>query len=167
MNTRTIGLSLFVASLLVASLSSACGTTPASSTAGSSSSSPTAGAGSPSSTAPASEGPAATLYTFAPEPGSAVSGTVQVATSPAGATLTATVHGLEPGSTYIVDADPLPCLLFAGGPSQSFAHSLVADSSGGATVTWTVPSGMDGNASVQGLTNQGTFAVLACADLTQ
>lgn len=106
-----------------------------------------------------------TLYVFAPEPGSTVGGTVQVAASPSGATLTATVHGLKPGGNYIVDADPLPCMLFAGGPSQSFAKPFVADSAGSATVTWTVPSGMDENASIQGLTDQGTFAVLACADL--
>jgi hypothetical protein len=167
MNTRISGLTSFVALFLAASLSSACGGTPASSKAAILSS-PTAGAGSPSPTAaPASAGQGATLYAFAPEPGSAVSGFVQVAASPDGATLTATVHGLQPGSSYIVDADPLPCLLFVGGPSQSFAKPLVADSSGSAAVTWTVPSGMDGNASVQGLTNQGTFAVLACADLTQ
>jgi hypothetical protein len=103
---------------------------------------------------------------FAPEPGSTVSGTVQVATSSNGATLTATVAGLKPGGSYLVDADPLPCLLFAGGPSQSFAKPLVADSGGNATASWTVPNGMAGNASVQGLTSQGTYAVLACADLT-
>jgi hypothetical protein len=156
MNSRNISLTLFLGSFVAASLSSACGSSPAASTTSSPSSS--SAAGSPT--------PASTLYIFAPEPGSTVTGRVQVAASPDGAQLTATVHGLRPGGSYIVDAGPLPCMLFDGGPSQSFAKPLVADSAGSATVIWKVPSGMDGNASVQGLTNQGTFAVLACADLT-
>ena len=80
--------------------------------------------------------------------------------------MTATVSGLRPGGTYIVDADPLPCEIFTLGPSQAFPKRMKADGSGKATVVWTVPSGMDANANVQVLTNRGTFAVLACADLS-
>ncbi|HEV2033207.1 MAG TPA: hypothetical protein VGU71_03250 [Candidatus Dormibacteraeota bacterium] len=154
MNSRTVTLTLLLGSVLVA-----CGTTPASTT---SQSSPATATASP---APAS--PATKLYVLAPEAGSSVGGTIQMDVGAGGVTLTATLTGLNPGGSYIVDADPLPCLLFVGGPSQSFAKPVTVDSSGHAKVVWTVPSGMNGNASVQGLTNQGTFAVLACADLTQ
>ena len=160
MKPRTLISPLFLATLLLA----ACGTAPTP-TAGSSSSSHGRASVSPSPTSSSST--AANLYTFAPEPGSAAAGTVRVDASSNGVVLTATLHGLEPGGSYIVDADPLPCLLFVGGPSQSFPKAFVADSAGAATVAWTVPNGMDGNANVQALTSQGTYAVLACADLTQ
>jgi hypothetical protein len=75
--------------------------------------------------------------------------------------------GLQPGRSYIVDADPLPCMPIEGGPSQSFPKALKADASGRGNAVWTVPNGMAGSVSVQGLTSRGTFAVLACADLTQ
>jgi hypothetical protein len=158
MNTRHVTLLLVLAPLLLV----ACGTASVSSA-----SSPGAAVTAvPSQTAvPAPSGPAITRYTLAPQPGSAVAGFVQVATSTGGVTLTATVSGLSPGGPYLVDADPLPCELFVGGPSQSFAKPLNADAGGMGTVVWTVPSGMNGNVSVQVLTSQGTYAVLACADL--
>ncbi len=115
---------------------------------------------------PAPSSPAATLYTLASEPGSSISGTVQVAKASDGVTLTATVSGLVAGHSYIVDADPLPCMFFVGGPSQAFAKALEPDASGRATAVWTIPTGMNGSASVQALSGNGTFAVVACADLT-
>jgi hypothetical protein len=117
----------------------------------------------PSATASPSAG--ATLYFFAPEPGSKVGGTVQVQAGPDSITLTAKVDGLSPGGSYIVDADPLPCLIFTLGPSQSFAKPLTADAGGKGRIVWSVPSGMAGNVTVQRLTDAGTYAVLACADL--
>jgi hypothetical protein len=106
------------------------------------------------------------LYTFAPEPGSKVGGTVQVKAASSGVTLTAAVSGLAPGHAYIVDADPLPCEFLVGGPSQAFPKAFRADASGRATVVWTVPDGMAGSASVQALSSRGTYVVLACADLS-
>lgn len=105
------------------------------------------------------------LYFFAPEAGSGVGGTVQLAAAADGVALTATVSGLAAGHSYIVDADPLPCELIVGGPSQSFAKALTFDAQGRGTVRWTVPKGMDGSVSVQELSN-GSFAVVACADLS-
>lgn len=115
---------------------------------------------------PAPSSPAATLYMLASEPGSTISGTVQVAKASDGVTLTATVSGLVAGRSYIVDADPLPCMLFVDGPSQAFAKPLEPDASGRAKAVWTIPTGMNGSASVQALSGNGTFAVVACADLT-
>jgi hypothetical protein len=145
--------------VLTTSMLMACGATPAS-TAGHSSPAP-------ASAAPATASPATKLYVLAPEPGSTVGGTIQMDSGLDGVTLTATITGLDPAGSYIVDADPLPCMLFVGGPSQSLAKPLTPDASGHAKVVWTVPSGMNGNANIQVLTNQGTYAVLACADLTQ
>jgi hypothetical protein len=95
-----------------------------------------------------------------------VQGTVVADKSAGGVALTATISGLELGRQYIVDADPLPCSFFVGGPSQSFAHSLSADAAGKAIVNWTVPDGMVGNVNVQAVTSGGTFVVVACADST-
>jgi hypothetical protein len=116
--------------------------------------------------APQSPHPATTLYVLAPAAGSSVGGMVQVEAASDGVTLTADVNGLVPGRAYLVDADPLPCELFAFGPSQSFATNLTADGSGKGRVTWTVPTGMAGSASVRALTDSGTYAVGACADLS-
>jgi hypothetical protein len=162
MKTRNVNpLLLLATSLLVA-----CGTAPVSSA---STPSPTVTQPSSPTPGPTLEPtpsiPGTTLYTFAPEPGSAVMGTVQVATAGGRVTLTARLSGLRPGRSYIVDADPLPCMLFVGGPSQAFPKALKADSSGTARVVWTVPNGMAGNVSLQSLTSRGTFVVLACADL--
>lgn len=121
-------------------------------------------AGKPTAT-PVSASPH-TLYVLAPETGSSVGGTVQVVQGSAGATLTASVTGLVPGHTYIADADPLPCMLFVGGPSQAFTAPLTADASGNGKATWTVPSAMAGNVNVQVLTSEGAYAAVACADLS-
>ena len=145
--------------LVAAFLLTACGSAPGL----------TARTSSPSASPPsptASPSSAATIFTFVPEPGSTVTGTVQLATTSTGVTLEATVHGLTPGGNYIVDADPLACQFFALGPSQSFAKPIAPDAGGSAMVTWVVPNGMAGNANVQGLTAQGTYAVLACVDLS-
>ncbi len=101
-----------------------------------------------SATAASSPTPS-TLYIFAPEPGSTVGGSVKVDATAAGAMLTATVSGLKPGHAYLADADPLPCELFTGGPSQSFPKQFRAGGDGRATVQWTVPSAMAGNANIQ------------------
>jgi hypothetical protein len=93
-----------------------------------------------------------------------VAGSVQVSPSAGGVTLAASISGLTPGGSYLADADPLPCEIFAGGPSQSFPKAFVAGEGGTATVTWTVPAGMDGSASIQRLSG-ATYEVLACADL--
>jgi hypothetical protein len=157
MNTRYVTLILSFTTVVLVG----CGTAP-SSTANS----PSAAVSPVPSPSPSpSPTPAKTLYVLAPETGSKVSGTVQVDTGSDSATLTATVGGLQRGRTYIVDADPLPCMLFVGGPSQSFAKPLKVDAAGNGKVVWTVPNGMDGNVSVQVLTSRGTFAVVACADL--
>ncbi len=124
---------------------------------------PTVSASSTPAVSPSSSG--ATLYTFEPEHGSNVHGTVQVANAADASTLTAKIAGLQAGGSYLADGDPLPCLLFVDGPSQSFAHPFSADSSGSATVTWTVPKGMAGNANIQAL-QQGQYVVQACADLS-
>ena len=99
---------LAAASILLAlTAATSCGTqgglatTPPS--APSTSSSPVAASPSPS---PSHTG--STLYFFAPEAGSGVGGTVQLAAAADGVTLTATVSGLASGHSYIVDADPLP-----------------------------------------------------------
>jgi hypothetical protein len=102
---------------------------------------------------------------LASQPGSTVTGTVQVTPGSGHVTLTALVAGLRPGRSYIVDADPLPCQFFVGGPSQAFAKAFKAGADGTAKVVWNVPNGMNANANVQALTSRGTFAVLACADL--
>ena len=149
--------------LLVGLLSVACGSSSAPSAAGSSPS-PQASATVLASASPSPSNGGTTLYTFAPEPGSSVGGTVQMQSTSAGVTLTARVTGLKPGHAYLADADPLPCDIFAGGPSQSFPVRFTADASGRTSVTWTVPTGMNGNANIQVL-NGGAYVVLACADL--
>jgi len=159
--TRYMPVALFAAALQL----TACGSAPAS-TANTPSSNVNVSVGSPSPTnSTASPSSAATLFTFVPEPASTVTGTVQIASTSTGVMLSATVHGLKPGGNYIVDADPLACQFFTLGPSQSFAKPIATDAGGSATVTWAVPTGMAGNANVQGLTAQGTYAVLACIDL--
>ncbi len=159
--TRDTSVALFVAALLL----TACGSAP-SSAANTPSPNANVSDGSPSPTnSTASPGSAATRFTFVPEPGSTVTGTVEIATTSNGVTVAATVHGLKADGNYIVDADPLACQFFALGPSQSFAKPIAPDVGGSATVTWVVPTGMAGNANVQGLTTQGTYAVLACIDL--
>lgn len=160
MNTRNVKRLL----LLATSLLVACGTQPASSV-----SSPSTTATpivTPSSTpTPQPSSPGVTLYTLASQAGSTVTGTVQVTSAPGHVTLTARLVGLRPGRSYILDADPLPCQFFVGGPSQSFPKAFKAGANGTARIVWNVPSGMDANANVQALTSRGTFAVLACADL--
>ena len=143
---------------LATSLMVACATAPDST---SSHSSPTAATAAPSP----SPTPATKQYTLVPQPESQVAGTIRVARSAEGITLTATVTGLDPNRIYIVDADPLACMFFVGGPSQSFAQKLTADPTGSGSAVWTVPNGMAANANVQVLTSVGTFATLACVDL--
>jgi hypothetical protein len=154
MTLRNILLTLSIAtSMLVA-----CATAPDST---SSHSSPTAATTAPTPTPAAAN----KVFTLAPQPGSQVGGTIQVARAAEGVTLTATVTGLDPSRIYIVDADPLSCMFFVGGPSQSFAQKLTADATGSGTAVWTVPNGMAANANVQVLTSVGTFATLACVDI--
>jgi hypothetical protein len=154
-----------VPALLLAALALvACGT--ATSAVGSSSASRPAGAALPSATeAPAPSSPTATFYTFAPEPGSSINGTVPVASSASGAPLTATLQALKPGVSYIVDAEHNPACCLLANPAKS-AMPFVADANGNATLAWSTPSGMDGNASVQEPTAHGPFTVIACAGLT-
>jgi hypothetical protein len=155
-----------IAMVFAALLAWACGG-PTATSGRQSSASSTQGQSSISSTAaPASSNAAPTLFTLAPEPGTTVRGTVQVAIDSGSVTLTAKVNGLDPGHSYIVDADPLPCQFFEGGPSQSFSKPLTVDATGNGRVVWAVPSGMAGNANVQLLTSQSSYAVLACADLS-
>lgn len=163
-------LSRRVAELIVAMVatlvSAACGTSQSNSVAGLAPASPSAAASAVSSASAASPSNAVnTLYVLSSENGSQVGGTVQVRNGSAGTTLTVSLKGLSPGVSYLADADPLPCEIFVGGPSQSFATRFTADQSGNATVTWTVPAGMAGNANVQSLTSQGAFVVVACTDL--
>jgi hypothetical protein len=154
MSARTILLTLSLASSLLV----ACATTPDSTT---SHSSPAATTTAPSPTPT----PASKQYTLVPQPGSKVAGTIQIARSTEGVTLTATITGLDPSRIYIVDADPLPCMFFVGGPSQSFAQKLTADAAGNGSAVWTVPNDMAANANVQVLTSDGTFAAQACVNL--
>ena len=119
---------------------------------------------SPSPSATSNPTVSSKVFVLAPNAGSGVGGTVKVESAANGATLTMQVTGLGAGQSYLADADPLPCLLFTGGPSQSFPKTFTTDGSGNATVVWTVPSGMDSNANVQVL-RSGQFVVLACADL--
>jgi hypothetical protein len=144
----------------------ACGTSQptAQTSASSTSPSPVATVAASAATASPPSG-ATTLYVLSPENGSQVGGTVRVQNGSGGATLTESLKGLSPGAGYLADADPLPCEIFVGGPSQSFASRFTADEKGNATVSWTVPAGMAANANVQSLTSQGTFIVVACADL--
>ena len=108
---------------------------------------------------------ALTNFTVAPVEGSGVTGSGTVDRSREPVALTATVSGLTPGRTYLIDADPLSCFFFVGGPSQSFAARLAPDSAGNARAAWDVPRSMTGNVNVQVLTAGGTFAVVACTDL--
>ena len=162
MNTHNLKLLL----LLATSLLAACGTQSASSVSSPSSmATPTVTPSSSPTHQPTPSSPGVTLYTLASQPGSTVTGTVQVTIASGHATLSARVVGLRPGRSYLVDADPLPCQFFVLGPSQSFPKAFKAGADGTARVVWNVPDGMDANANVQALTSRGTFAVLACADL--
>jgi hypothetical protein len=162
MNTRYVNLLV----LLATSLLAACGTQPTSSVSSPSpTSTPMVTPESSPTPQPTPSSPGVTLYTLASQPGSTVTGTIQVTPGSGHVTLTARVTGLRPGRSYIVDADPLPCQFFVDGPSQAFLKGFKAGADGTATVVWNVPNGMNANANVQALTSRGTFAVLACADL--
>ncbi len=162
MNVRNVKLVL----LLAASLLAACGTQPASSVSSPSPTvTPTVTPTSSPTPQPTPSAPGVTLYTLVSQAGSTVTGTVQVTKSSGHVTLTARLVGLRPGRSYLVDADPLPCQFFVDGPSQFFPKAFKAGANGTARVVWSVPNGMNANANVQALTSQGTFAVLACADL--
>ena len=112
----------------------------------------------------ASPTPASTGHALAAANGSGVGGSVTTSSDAAGTTLTATITGLTPGQQYLCDADPLSCMFFVGGASQSFTKAFTADAGGRATVVWTVPPGMASNANVQALEN-GRFVAIACTDL--
>lgn len=154
------------AAAMAAVVAVACGASqPAAVTSATSSTSPSAVASAAASAAASPSNAAKTLYVLSPENGSQVGGTVQIQSGSSGLTLTANLKGLSPGASYLADADPLPCEIFVGGPSQSFATRFAADQSGSAAVMWTVPANMAGNMNVQSLNSQGAFVVVACADL--
>lgn len=131
--------------------------------------SPTSVAASPTASpvptaTPVAAPPSSATYPISPVAGASLSGSVQVDRSSADPRVTVTVSGLDPRGVYLVDADPLPCLFFVGGPSQSFAQQLRPDSAGKATATWSVPNGMLSNVNVQVL-RDGKFAVVSCVDI--
>lgn len=156
-----------IVAMVGAGVTAACGASQPATVArpAASPSSPAAASAAPSAGAASPSSAAKTLYVMSPENGSQVGGTVQIQNGSGGTTLTESLRGLSPGASYLADADPLPCQIFVGGPSQSFPSRFTADQSGNATVTWTVPNGMAGNANVQSLSSQGAFVVVACTDL--